>query len=414
MGKTSTARSTVGAAPATSAAADAAPFLCFSGQDWWYHNRAHSDFQLMTRLSRTRRVLLINSIGMRMPLPGRSTAVLERVTRKLGSMMRFLRRPVRGLPDYWVMTPLLLPFYGMPSLRRLNAVLVRFQVTAAMRRIGMVNPHVVVTIPTAFDVVQGMHHRTLTYNRSDRHSAFGEADSKVIRDLELGLLAAADTVLYVSRELMAEEAALCGDRAHFLDHGVDVQHFRRRDRGDEPADLRGIPRPRLGYFGGLDDYTVDFDLIDKLARELPEAHVVLVGRAMGSLDRLKRHTNVHCLGFKPYESIPAYGSGFDLALMPWQRNEWINNCNPIKLKEYLALGLGVVSTSFPEVRHYANWVRIADDADDFVTKVRLSLTDGGLTTQATRRAAVAGDTWEARAEELLAAVGSAVRGCVAV
>ena len=85
--------------------------VCFSGQDWWYHNRAHSDFQLMLRVAEVRRVLLVNSIGMRLPIPGRSSQPFRRLVRKAASMLRGLRQPVEGLPGFTVFTPFLLPFY---------------------------------------------------------------------------------------------------------------------------------------------------------------------------------------------------------------------------------------------------------------------------------------------------------------
>ena len=86
---------------------------------------------------------------------------------------------------------------------------------------------------------------------------------------------------------------------------------------------------------------------------------------------------MHWLGFRPYEEIPRYGAGFDVAIMPWRDNEWIRNCNPIKLKEYLALGLPVVSTDFPEVHRYASVVRIARSPEEFVQLVATTLDDGG-------------------------------------
>ena len=104
------------------------------------------------------------------------------------------------------------------------------------------------------------------------------------------------------------------------------------------------------------------------------------------------------LGYRPYEQIPGLGAGFDVALMPWLRNGWIEACNPIKLKEYLALGLPVVSTDFPEVRHYEHVVRVADDHDSFVELVRLTMRDGGQGSPQSRREAVSGSTWERRAQ----------------
>jgi glycosyltransferase involved in cell wall biosynthesis len=379
-------------------------YVCFSAQDWWYHNRAHSDFQLMTRVARERPVLLVNSIAMRMPLPGRSTKPLRRIVRKARSMAKRLQTPVPELPDFHVLTPVLLPLYGSRLGRALNARLVGRQVRQACRRLGLRAPACVVTIPTAWDVVRHVPHAVLVYNRSDLHSAFTETDQEQIRALERQLLAGCDAVLYVSRSLLAAERDLVGDRAHFLDHGVDVAHFRRRGPEEEPADLAAVARPRIGFFGGLDSYLVDFGLLERLAREVPEAQLVLVGDADCSMARFDSLPNVHWLGHRPYEDIPRYGSGFDVALMPWLRNSWIEHANPIKLKEYLALGLPVMSTDFPEVRHYQDWVDVASDADEFVAYVRKALaaagTDAVRGSEEARRAAVAGATWDARVEDL--------------
>ncbi|NRQ32514.1 glycosyltransferase [Nonomuraea sp. NN258] len=372
-------------------------YVCFSAQDWWYHNRAHSDFQLMRSVAEHRKVLVVNSIGMRMPMPGRSTQVLRRITRKLRSVAKFVRRP---MPGFYVMSPLPLPFYGSPLLRRLNAVLVRTQVRLVCRLIGLTEPVIMTTIPTAWDVVRPMRRRSLVFNRSDRHSAFPESDRATIEELEQALLRRADHVLYVSRALMDEERELTGDRAYYLDHGVDLAHFTRTER--LPADLAAIPGPRVGFFGALDDYLVDFDLLERLAKDLPDVSLVLIGDADVPMDRLTRHPNVHWLGFRPYDVIPAYGSGFDVAIMPWLDNPWIRHANPIKLKEYLALGLPVVSTDFAELAAYGDRVRVATGPAEFAAAVRATLDDGGPRTPEALRESVLGASWDSRAATLMA------------
>jgi glycosyltransferase involved in cell wall biosynthesis len=376
-------------------------FIVFAGLDWWYHNRAHSDFQLATRLGRDHRVLLVNSIAMRMPLPGRSPKAFQRIARKAASMARALRRPLPDRPGFHVLTPLLLPFYGSSFLRRLNAGLVRVQVALAARWLGIQDPVILVTVPTAWDVVRPMRRRMLVFNRSDKHSAFHEANGSVVAALENELLAQSQHVLYVSHALMAQEVDRAGDRARWFDHGVDLDHFRPRQPTEEPADMRRIPRPRIGFFGGLDDYVIDFALVEKLARVLPHCHVVLIGDATCPLGELLHLPNVHWLGYRPYQDIPRYGSGFDVAIMPWLDNDWIRHCNPIKLKEYLALGLPVVSMDYPGLEHYRSLVRTAHSHEQFIAHVRELVTHGDPTAPAARRAAVATDSWEHRVAELL-------------
>jgi glycosyltransferase involved in cell wall biosynthesis len=382
-------------------ATDGDGFICFSAQDWWYFSHAHSDFQLMQRVAAQRPVLFVNSITIRMPLPGRSKRFVRRIVRKARSMTKRLQRPVPELENLGVLSPVVLPFYGNERLRRINARLVAVQVQRAARRMRVRRPVCFVTIPTAVDVVARLDHGPLLYNRSDRHSAFGEADQDAIAALEQRLLRDADRVLYVSHALMDDERAMTDTRAVFLDHGVDVDHFQRGDRRQMPADVRDLRGPVIGFFGGFDDYLVDLDLIATTARALPDATVLLIGDASGSMRVVEAEPNVRWLGPRPYDDIPAYGSAFDVAIMPWLDNEWIRYANPIKLKEYLALGLAVVSTDFPEVRYYRDHVRIAAGADAFVAAVRETLADGGLGTPASRRAAVIDETWDARTTDLL-------------
>ena len=382
-------------------------FVWFAAQDWWYHNQAHSDFQLMRQVARERPVLVVNSLGLRMPTPGRSTHAGRRVLRKARSVAKLVRRPVPDLPGFHVMTPLMVPAYGDTRVARANAWLVRRQVQLVARAIGLGDaPHIGVTIPTAWPVVAPMRRASLVFNRSDLHSAFPEADGDRIAALETSLMRHSERVLYVSHELMKRDWDLVGERAVFLDHGVDLEHFALD--GDVDPEVEAIPRPRLGFFGGLDDYVVDMDLLRRTAEENPDASLVLIGDANYPMDELTRLPNVHWLGYRPYSAIPAMGRGFDVALMPWLDNEWIRFANPIKLKEYLALGLPVVSTDYPEVEAYRDRVHVAADRDAFPGLAGHAA--GTVPDRASLRASVLSSSWAARASHLLEVADSASCG----
>jgi len=378
------------------------PYLCFAGQDWWYHNQAHSDFQLMRQVARHRPVLVVNSIGMRMPIPGRTTQPVRRILRKLRSVARRVQAPVPELPNFRVMSPLSLPFSGRPRLRAVNAWLVAGQVRMACARLRMRRPVCVVTVPTAQPVLDHLPHGQVVFNRSDKHSDWPEVDTASISQLEDRLLRTADHVLYVSHALMESERPLAGDRAVFIDHGVDLDHFRPTPEERQPGDLRSIPHPRVGFFGALDEL-VDYDFLEQVAKGLPEANFVFIGAATVPMERLASLPNVHVLGFRDYADIPRYGSGFDVAIMAWVPSDWIRWCNPIKLKEYLALGLPVVSTPFPELAWYGEVVHVGQDPEEFAGEVRALLArptigDDG----AARRRRVADESWASKAALLVA------------
>ena len=373
-------------------------FICFSAQDWWYHNRAHSDFQLMRNIAQDRRVLFVNSIGMRMPTSGNTTMPIRRIGRKVRSIAKLVRHPLPEVPGFTVMTPVTVPLYHRARVRRVNAYLVAAQVRVVAALHGIRDPACMVTVPTAWDVLQHVPHGTSIYNRSDKHSAFPEADTATIELLEQSLMLASDHVLYVSRTLMDDEAALTEGRAVFLDHGVDLSLFQRVPEDEWPADIASIPGPRIGYFGAIRDYVIDLELLRRVAEGIPEAQLVLVGGATCPIDDLVGLPNVHWLGARDYEDIPRYGSAFDVALMPWLDNEWIRNCNPIKMKEYLALGLPVVTIAFPEVDRYSDVISVAHGIEDFVARTREALAENDSEAARTRRrAAVADASWQSRA-----------------
>ncbi len=380
----------------------------FAAQDWWYHNQAHSDFQLMQHAARDRPVLVVNSLGMRVPRKGVSAAPWQRIARKLRSTAKLLRRPDPDNPNYYVMSPVFLPVYGDSLLARLSSWMVRQQVRAAGYLVGLGRrPAVVVTIPTAWPAAARLRRSALVFNRSDRHSEFPEADGELIRRLEEELLERSDAVLYVSHELMRLDAERVGDRAYFLDHGVDVEHFTPAGNG-LPVDLASVPHPRIGFFGALDDFVVDMDLFRETALALPHVNLVLIGDATCDMEDLVALPNVHWLGFRSYRSIPAYGRGFDVAVMPWLDNEWIRFANPIKLKEYLALGLTVVSTEYPEIEDYRDRVHVAPRRADFPATVEHALRH--RFDPDALRASVVSSSWGAKTRELLDLLDRTARG----
>jgi glycosyltransferase involved in cell wall biosynthesis len=185
-----------------------------------------------------------------------------------------------------------------------------------------------------------------------------------------------------------------------VDHGVDVELFERAaSRSDlPPADVERIPRPRIGFVGGIDDHTFDSDLFESVARSLPDLSFVLVGAS--SIDRpWRRLPNVHLLGRRPYAEVPAYMAACDVLIMPWKSNSWIEACNPVKLKEYLAAGKPVVSTWFPQLAAYEGCVTVARDDAGFSRAIREALRHPPEPKKLRDR--VRSDSWDSRAERIL-------------
>ncbi len=142
---------------------------------------------------------------------------------------------------------------------------------------------------------------------------------------------------------------------------------------------------------------MDLELFEAAAEAFPEGNVVVVGRARVDVSRLGRWPNVHLLGPRPYAELPALAKGFDVALLPFRINELTLNANPLKVREYLAAGLPVVSTAVPEVEQLGQCL-IGRGREDFVQKLREALKAPGPRRE--RSEAVRRESWAARVEEI--------------
>jgi hypothetical protein len=372
--------------------------VCFAGVDWWYHNRGHNECQIMRRVARRVPVLWVNSLGMRAPAPGRTQLVARRYARKLASTIKGLRRDPGGM---WIYSPLFVPRYTRRAVA-LNGRLVSAQVRWLTRRLGITRPSVWVTVPTAAPAALHGPCRRLVFNRCDDFSTFPEVDPGLIRPLEDQLLRGADHVLYASRTLLARER----DRvraAHYLSHGVDFDHFAVDRRGTATrhvATIRKMPRPIIGFYGALDDYTIDLELMVKVARRFRSGTLLLIGPTAMDLTPLLAQPNVRYLGPVAYDELPACAAEFDVGLMPWRRNEWIAACNPIKLKEYLALGFPIVTTPFEELAPYEHLVSVGDTHAAFLPAIEVALANDNPEQRTLRRSAVANESWDHRADQV--------------
>jgi UDP-galactopyranose mutase len=158
--------------------------------------------------------------------------------------------------------------------------------------------------------------------------------------------------------------------AHAFPSSVDVKHFAQaRTAQTDPADQAGLARPRFGFYGVIDE-RVDLELLKSAAEARPDWTFVMVGPVIKiSEDELPRLPNIAYLGNKDYSELPAYLSGWDVAMMPFAINAATRFISPTKTPEYLAAGRPVVSTPIKDVvRHYGelDGVQIARNAAEFV------------------------------------------------
>jgi glycosyltransferase involved in cell wall biosynthesis len=210
-------------------------------------------------------------------------------------------------------------------------------------------------------------------------------------------------VVLTSSEQLADERRPFNGNTHFVQHGVDVAHFARAaDPATEiPEELRGLPRPVIGFHGLLAEW-VDLDLVRKLADARPTWSFVLIGKPASDMGAVAGAPNVHLLGRKPYGSLPAYCKGFDAAIIPFRIDALTLRANPLKMREYLAAGLPVVSTPLPEVARYGHLLHQALAPAEFLTALERALDERSEAEVRRRMEAMRTESWEARTEEMCA------------
>lgn len=206
------------------------------------------------------------------------------------------------------------------------------------------------------------------YDCMDELSAFKGAHSK-LADFEQELFKRADLVFTGGRSLY-EAKRNAHPAVHLFPSSIDVLHFAQaRWMPTDPPDQADIPKPRLGFFGVIDE-RFDIELLDAVARNRPDWQFIMIGPVVKiHPDTLPKHANIHYLGGKKYEELPGYLAGWDVALLLFARNESTRFISPTKTPEYLAAGKPVISTSIRDVvRPYGelNLVRIADSPTEFI------------------------------------------------
>jgi glycosyltransferase involved in cell wall biosynthesis len=384
--------------------------VCFGGEDWWYHH-PHSKNHLMRRFARAgNRVIFVNSISMGLPSI-RNKDLLPRVVRKLRSYSKLARQTPEGIT---VVSPAALPFFGSRATRDANRRLIRAQIGMLARRRGLTRPILWIAIPTAVEMIGRMNESLVVYQVSDKYDANTmdhATDPATIRRLHERALDAADIIFYSGRKLF-EEATRGRERSYLLEQAVDFEHWAQVGSGalEVAAEVARIPGPRLGYFGAVEPWLVDQELIKRASREHPDWQWIFIGNKSRGME-IENLANVHFLPPVKYDELPRYAAGFDVCVLPWETEQAFTNYgSAIKVREYLATGKPVVIAPLPEYEPMRDVLRIARSRDEFLKLIQDALDEHDIDKAHARQAAVQAGTWDARAEWVSGLIEEALRG----
>jgi hypothetical protein len=229
--------------------------------------------------------------------------------------------------------------------------------------------------PMAYEF-SGMFTPAITvYDCMDELAAFAFAPPR-IKYVEQKLLQKAD-IVFTGGASLYEAKKDSHDNIHAFPSSIDKAHFgAARGKLNSPADQAAITGIKLGFYGVIDE-RFDQELIRQISTRRPDWQIILIGPVV-KIDpaKLPAADNIHYLGSKSYQELPAYLSGWDVALIPFLLNESTRYISPTKTPEYLAAGKPVVSSAIRDVvapYQQMGLVSIGSDVDSFVQAIENEL-----------------------------------------
>lgn len=220
------------------------------------------------------------------------------------------------------------------------------------------------------DIMNKIPHSLVVYDCMDELSAFKGA-SKDLIEQEKTLIQQAD-VVFTGGKSLYEAKKKMADHVYCYPSSVDAAHFAKALNKETivPEDIANISHPIVGYYGVIDE-RIDLELLDVIAQQRSDVSFVMIGPIVkiGEHD-LPRHANIHYLGGKSYNDLPAYLKAFDIAMMPFALNESTQFISPTKTLEYIAGLKPIISTPIYDVkRDYSQVLSVVENAADFVNAI---------------------------------------------
>jgi glycosyltransferase involved in cell wall biosynthesis len=309
----------------------------------------------------------------------------------------------------WVYRP---PPLGIPGGSRwawpthLNGRILAHFLKPVLKQLGFDRPVIYTYLYNSASAVKALPAQLSVYECGDEDAAMARSDHqrRLVKQHEENLCRQCDLVLAVTEEL-AVPRRVFNPHTHEVPCAGDVDFFSKARLPDTlvPADIAALPKPVLGYMGGLDPWKMDVELLTYIATARPDWTIALVGYVWFGFDpaQLTACPNIKVLGSKKYDQFPGYLKGMDVCLMPFPLNDITRNGDALKCYEYLSAGKPVVSSPVPAARRMSAVVEIANTPEEFVTAIERALRSPPESADQRTAAVMSGHTWRHRAKEKL-------------
>lgn len=285
------------------------------------------------------------------------------------------------------------------GIEQINPYLYLFNNVDPAPYLETVNPVVYYTSAAHADMIKNYHPELIVFDSVDEPSGEFEGWKPYYENA----VRSADVVLATSQKLFSM-ASVINPNVYLVPNGCDFNYF---SQGSSralpiPVELQYLPRPIIGYVGVLATWC-DFDLIDQMARIFPQYSFVMIGPKYNVSD-VPRHPNLHWLGFKPYSELIYYTQMFDVGIIPFKLSSMVEAVNPIKMWEYMAVGMPVVTTALPEAKQYEGVVYYSRDYDEFFSNITRALADNYPERREQRLELARNNSWQQRVQQIISII----------
>jgi glycosyltransferase involved in cell wall biosynthesis len=339
----------------------------------------------------------IQTIGLRSPKM--TLFDITRATRKLATWItKNEARKDSVSENLFILDPLQIPYNQVKFVREINKRLVIRTLNKFNRNRPLYQRVVITTWPFVGNLIGSLREVISIYYRVDDFSEYPGVNKNYIICCERELMEKVDLVAASARNLMPDSVK--GRTVKYLPHGVEYDHFALKTKGaSEELPIKKVPRPRIGFLGFINSW-VDLELVSATAVEYPNWSFVFIGPSQVPTSSLPKAKNIHFLGPISYDEVPLYAGHFDVGLIPFKTNTLTKSVNPLKLMEYFAMGLPVVSTPLPEVIKYQDHAMIASNPKSFGAAIRTALDHDSDEKRRSRQKLAKTHSWKSRSDQL--------------
>jgi glycosyltransferase involved in cell wall biosynthesis len=301
-------------------------------------------------------------------------------------------------------TPLQFPWFGQPA-RMFNGYCAGRFFQKLVKQYDIQNPVLATNFPCVVDAFRSIRQFApqvpQIYYCFDDFVAYPGFNPQHWEAMEQEFFANVDGVVFTSRDLVENKKRPESLPSLYLPHGVDYEHFACEKIEKVPiASLESIQKPIVGFFGTIDTW-VDLSAIAYLAKRFPHCSFVIIGRSVVPMADLEGLENVHYLGQVPYSELPQYARYFDIGLIPFVMNDLTKAVNPLKLLEYFAIGIPVISTRLPDIVDVPGPLYFADTNEEFGDRLDEILRSDLPELHRQAKEVARQNSWQSRAESFV-------------